>query len=48
MEPSALKHLIVAGIGMDKAHGSTGIMSFHGVLEVLYLEIKECWDIPEH
>jgi hypothetical protein len=39
VEPSALKHWIVAGIGLDKAHGSTGIMSFHGVLEVLSLEI---------
>jgi hypothetical protein len=27
MEPSALKHWIVAGISLDKAHGSTGIVS---------------------
>jgi hypothetical protein len=27
MEPSALKHWIVAGIGLDKAHGSTGTVS---------------------
>lgn len=26
MEPSALKHWIVTGIGLDKAHGSTGII----------------------
>jgi hypothetical protein len=24
MEPSALKHWIVAGIGLDKAHGASG------------------------
>jgi hypothetical protein len=27
MEPSALKHWIVAGISLDKAHGSTRIVS---------------------
>jgi hypothetical protein len=25
MEPSALKHWIVAGISLDRAHGSTGL-----------------------
>jgi hypothetical protein len=27
MEPSALKHWVVAGISLDKAHDSTGIVS---------------------
>ncbi len=40
VEPFALKHWIVAGIGLDNTDGSTEIMSFHSALEVLYPEIE--------